>query len=162
MDNNKKKNKSVDKDMVIDDLDLLAEIVKTSNLLDKVRDVFYKKHNLSKIQYRTLYFLHLVEEKGITLSDLSEKLGITRPATTTLIDRMEAAELAKRASIEGDRRSMKVIITHKGKQIIEEMAPESEKFNLGLSDFLSNEEKNALYKLIIKVQKELTKSINEL
>lgn len=140
-------------------LDLMTEIGKVANLIDKIRDTFYKKYNLSRIQYRTLYFLYLVDEKGSTLSDLSEKLGITRPAITTLIDRMESAELVKRVSIEGDRRSIKGVITDKGKKIMDEVIPNSESLKSTFFDFLTNEEKDILYKLIIKVQNELTGKI---
>ena len=135
----------------IDSLDLLAEISKAAELVDKVRDKFYRNFRLSRIQFKTLYFLYLVEEDGFTLSDLSEKLNITRPSVTTLIDRMEKAGLVKRSSNEGDRRSIKAVITDKGKEIMDDVLPNNEIFKLSILDFLSEEEKDVLHKLIMKV-----------
>lgn len=140
-------------------LDLLAEMSIVADLVDKIRDKFYKNFNITRIQVKALYCLYLADGEGFTLSELSEKLNITRPSVTALVDRMASAGLVERFSNKEDRRSIKAIITNRGKEIMDNVIPNDKIFRLSVLDFLTEEEKQLLNKLIMKIERELTNKI---
>jgi len=51
-----------------------------------------------------LVLAHLSHEGSLTAADLSKRVGMTSAAMTTLIDRLEAANLVKRVPDQRDRR----------------------------------------------------------
>ena len=141
----------------IDLIDLFTEMVKVSQLLNKIHDQFYKKFQITQIQFRALSVIYVCEERKVKLSVLSEKLNITRPSVTTLIDRMECAGLVERYSNKDDRRSIGVVITDKGREIMKTVLPNNKAFEISIADFLTEEEKVNLYKITIKLKEELNK-----
>lgn len=145
----------------IDLIDLFTEMVKVSQLLNKIHDQFYKKFQITQIQFRALSVIYVCEERKVKLSVLSEKLNITRPSVTTLIDRMECAGLVERYSNKDDRRSIGVVITDKGREIMKTVLPNNKAFEISIADFLTEEEKVNLYKITIKLKEELNKKIKK-
>ena len=137
-------------------MDLFTEMIKVSQLLNKIRDKLYKKFEITQLHFRVLSIIYISEEKKVKLSVLSEKLNITRPSVTALIDRMECAGLVERSSNKDDRRSIGVLITDKGKEIMKTVLPNNKDFEASIADFLSEEEKENLYKITIKLKEELT------
>ncbi|SMB79609.1 MarR family transcriptional regulator, 2-MHQ and catechol-resistance regulon repressor [Desulfonispora thiosulfatigenes DSM 11270] len=136
---------------------LLMEISKTAEILNNINDKFYKKFKLTRVQFKALLFLYSCTSEGITLSSISEKMDITRPTTTSLIDRMVASGLAERVDNEDDRRSIRVIITDKGKEIMKEVLPDNEVFKSTILDFLTETEIETAYKLTMKIKQGLIK-----
>ena len=137
-------------------IDLFTEMINVSQLLNKIKDQFYKRFQITQIQFRALSVIYVCEERKVKLSVLSEKLNITRPSVTTLIDRMECAGLVERSSNKDDRRSIGVVITDKGKEIMKNVLPNNKAFEVSIADFLTEEEKENLYKITIKLKEELT------
>ncbi|HEX9026587.1 MAG TPA: MarR family transcriptional regulator [Clostridium sp.] len=137
-------------------IDLFTEMINVSQLLNKIKDQFYKKFQITQIQFRALSVIYVCEERNVKLSVLSEKLNITRPSVTALIDRMECAGLVERSSNKDDRRSIGVVITDKGKEIMKTVLPNNKAFEVSIADFLTEEEKENLYKITIKLKEELT------
>jgi len=137
-------------------IDLFTEMINVSQLLNKIKDQFYKRFQITQIQFRALSVIYVCEERKVKLSVLSEKLNITRPSVTTLIDRMECAGLVERSSNKDDRRSIGVVITDKGKEIMKSVLPNNKAFEVSIADFLTEEEKENLYKITIKLKEELT------
>lgn len=134
------------------DSELLTLITKVSDLIHDVREKFYDKFDLTSIQFRALLFLFLADKtEGLTLSDLSEKLSVSKPNTTSLIDRMEAKGLVQRVNNSEDRRSLKVLITDKAEKIMYEIQPQNTRLDQSLLDFLTRKEKENLYSLILKM-----------
>ena len=142
-------------------IDLFTEMINVSQLLNKIKDQFYKRFQITQIQFRALSVIYVCEERKVKLSVLSEKLNITRPSVTTLIDRMECAGLVERSSNKDDRRSIGVVITDKGKEIMKSVLPNNKAFEVSIADFLTEEEKVNLYKITIKLKEELTQKFLE-
>lgn len=136
-------------------LQILNTIGKVSQLIDEFYDRFYKEFKLTRVQFRTLYFLYLKGEEGLTVSDLSEKLNIARPTTTNLVSRMESNGLIQRISNKEDRRLVIISLTVKGEEIINKVLPSDEEFKLSILDFLTEEEREGLGKLMNLIEKEL-------
>nr|WP_261776617.1 MarR family transcriptional regulator [Clostridium botulinum] len=129
-----------------------------SELANRINDEFYKQFKLTRIQFRTLYFLHVFMKEGCSLSELSKKLRISKPSASNLIDRMVSSELVTRILNSEDRRSIKILITSKGIKIIEQAINRDKDFRLQILNFLSNEERQTLYKILVKMEKNMTEN----
>ncbi len=152
-----KENKELDINN-ISSLKLLGVISKTSNVIQKVLDKFYKEFRLSETQFAALYLVYLNGKEGITLSILGEKMNVTRANITTLMDRMVSRGLVERISNENDRRSIKAVITNNGIEIMKSIFPKYEEFTSMLLNFLNEKEKERFHELLLKIQEELTEN----
>ena len=61
----------------------------------------------------------LTEREGISQQELAERLYVTKGNISGLIDRLAAAGLVERRSIEGDRRSHAIFLTPAGRDLAE-------------------------------------------
>lgn len=60
---------------------------------------------------------HMKEKEGIDkvkMSDISRRMGISKPAATQAVDRLVEREMVKRINDENDRRTVYIQITEKG------------------------------------------------
>lgn len=137
------------------DLDILKEIFAVLKLTNKYYGKLCKKYSISEIQFEVLYLLHMNGDNGIKMSTLGDKLGMARSGVTVLVDRMVLDRLVKRNHDSDDRRIIKIILTEKGKEIIWSVFPRNDIFNVSILDFMKQEEKELLYKLIIKTKERL-------
>jgi DNA-binding MarR family transcriptional regulator len=62
----------------------------------------------------------LTEREGISQQDLAARLYVTKGNISGLIDRLEAAHLVERRSIEEDRRSHAIYLTQQGRALAEQ------------------------------------------
>lgn len=85
----------------------------------KITAVMRKQAEEMKIP--TSYFEVLsfvLENQSPTMKDISQYLNITPPSATTIIESMQKKGLIKRISEPKDRRSIKIILTTKGKDFL--------------------------------------------
>lgn len=142
-------------------LEIVKSISKVAKLIDGFYEKFYKNFKLTKVQFKTMYFIYLNGDEGLTISELSNKLNIKKPTTTNLVYRMESNGLVKRVSKEGDRRSVIISLTENGEEIINKVLPSDEEFKLSILDFLTEDDKEKLGKLMNAIEKELTAKLLE-
>ncbi len=131
--------------------DLLSLVFQTSAIVNSYVNDFFKVHHISRVQFRTLYILFPYGKEGISLSELSEKLLVSKPTITTLIDRMVNNDLVQRRSI--NKRSTNAVISEKGVKIMQVLLPLEQELRYTLFMFLDDEEKITLQKLLTKVIK---------
>jgi len=79
--------------------------------------------DLTLPQYALLYQLMLLG--AVSMTEISSRLGITKPAVTSLVDRLEEKKFLKRAPNAEDRRVILLEILPKGKKVITEILGES-------------------------------------
>lgn len=60
---------------------------------------------------------HLAKHDGLTMSDLSEKLGIRLPTLFTMVDRMEATGTVRKDKDKADKRTSRIFLTSKGEKL---------------------------------------------
>ncbi|WP_411682168.1 MarR family winged helix-turn-helix transcriptional regulator [Clostridium thailandense] len=132
------------------------EIVKVSELINRVVEECYKKFELTQVQFKVLYYLYLCGDEGSTSSSLSKKLEVKKPSVTTLVDRMTSKGIVIRKENEKDRRCTKVIITEEGKKILAEILPDKENFIASLLGVLPEEQMKILHESLIKIRQRLT------
>lgn len=98
--------------------DLIYKLAQAGHMIDHELDAALEAHGLSVAKLGVLR--HLAEAEGpITLGQLAERLACVKSNVTQLIDRLEAEGLAKRVPDQEDRRSVRAVITDKGRQSYE-------------------------------------------
>jgi len=97
--------------------------VQTADAVLKYSDAhFYKKARLSSIKYTTLRIL-AVNGGTMTPSEIARWTLREKHNITTLIDRLERDELIVTERSKKDRRSINVILTDKGRKVLEQSIP---------------------------------------
>ncbi|MCY6482947.1 MarR family transcriptional regulator [Clostridium aestuarii] len=134
---------------------IMGNFIKTTFLIDKIFDMYYKKIGLSKTQFQCLYLVYLVGDEGIALSELGSRMCVTKANMTSLVDRMQSKGLIYRVNNPEDRRSIKTMITKEGKKVLNEVLPEYKKFSSEIMMFLTIEEKQMTNDILEKIQKYL-------
>ena len=142
------------------DLDVFKEIFIVLKLANKYYSILCQKYNITEMQFEVLYLLHISRDNGLKISKLGNKLEMARSGVTLLVDKMALAGLAKRCADAEDRRIIKVMITEKGNEIMKEIFPSNEIFKVSSLDFMKQDEKELLCKLIIKTKEELVSKVS--
>ena len=87
----------------------------------------------------------------LTPSDLVEQTMVTSGAVTKRLDRLEGAGLVERRVAGGDRRSRIVVLTEKGRELIDRAAPEHFANEARLLEPLTRAERATLARLLGKL-----------
>lgn len=142
-----------------DDLEILKELFMVLRLTNKYYSRLCKRFNISEVQFQVLYLLHASSENSIKMSTLGDRLDMARSGVTILVDRMALAGLVKRRPDPEDRRIINITMTEKGKEVMKEIFPTNDVFKVSALDFLQQDEKEILKKLIVKVKERLEKKV---
>lgn len=88
---------------------------------------------------------------GMKVSEISERLHVTPPTVTQLINSLEKEELVERTIDPNDRRSVNVRLTGKGIEVTRQAREAFKETFLGLIDYLGEEDSDKLAELLSKV-----------
>ena len=139
---------SADEDPRIPELAKIATILQRRFLLDLFRKTSAKR--LSIPQYTLLGFL--AAESGVPMGHLAKQMGHATSATTGLVDRLEAAGLVRRQSVQGDRRQKLVEITPKGRELVGKMQAELRQHLGGILSRLDVADQDAWVRIYRKME----------
>ena len=103
----------------------LLNIYYTASMMKKRADVFFGQFGLTDVQYNMLALLHYESGDlgGLSQAQLSDMMLVTRANITSLVDRMEKAQLVRRTAHANDRRYNIVKLTTKGRKLYEKVEP---------------------------------------
>lgn len=108
--------------------------------------------NLTSNELRILSSLRRNKQKGLTPSDLKQELLVSSGAVTRQIDRLVKLGLVERYQDTDDRRSVKISLTPKGREMIDHMISVSANDFLSmLIHYLSKEEQKVLEIILRKL-----------
>ena len=107
--------------------------------------------DLTLSQYALLYQLMLLGT--VSMTEISGRLGITKPAVTNLVDRLEEKKSLKRVPHSKDRRVILLEILPKGKKIIAEIQGRSLQLLLRAYDQFSGKEHQIISRFYATVSK---------
>ena len=110
---------------------------------------------------RNAVFYLMNFEKGTNISDVAKHLKISRPSTTTLIKKLEKYGLVERVSDPDNDRSTIVRVTRKGEQYARAQKRYRDRMAVRVSEELTEEEKEILYRGLCKLNQFFVESINE-
>jgi len=101
----------------------LLNIYYTSSQMKKRADEFFARYGITSVQFNLLELLlrQAEEDEGLTQAELSRMMLVNRANITSLIDRMEKADLVVRTPVPGDRRYNAIKLTGHGREVLLEV-----------------------------------------
>ena len=136
----------------------LLNIYYTASCLKKFADVFFKPLGLTDVQFNVLMLLGYQSgpKGGLSQAQLSDMMLVNRANITTLIDRMEKADLVVRTAAAKDRRYNIVKMTAKGKKLFARVEPLYAKQINKIIAALKEAEQKRLIRTLEKIRPTLT------
>ncbi len=135
----------------------LLNIYYTASMMKKKADGFFGQFGLTDVQFNLMNLLYYESGKdgGLSQAKISEMMLVNRANITSLVDRMEKAELVTRTSHANDRRYNIIKLTSKGKNLYTKVEPHYlEKVNAVMSS-LNNIEMKHLTETLEKIRSKL-------
>ena len=132
-------------------------LYQASNLMHKQGARFVEEFGATTQQWAVLGALArpLVREKGMTVKDLIEFLGVSRQNLTAVLDRLEAREWIARIKDKDDGRSRRIRLTRKGATTWTGMMEPIEAFYAAALTGFNHEEQITLYRLLDRLKTSL-------
>lgn len=110
--------------MIPSDIEVGEEehIIRIINLISKLSSTIRKKisSDLRRVGLKSVDFVILktLAGGGVTPNKLADRLGLTKPAITYTVDRLEHRGLVRRQRNTGDRRRLMITLTKKGRRVL--------------------------------------------
>jgi DNA-binding MarR family transcriptional regulator len=103
----------------------LLSIYYTASIMKKRADDFFGQFGLTDVQFNMLNLLYYEsgKEGGLSQAQISDMMLVNRANITSLVDRMEKAQLVTRTAHAKDRRYNIVKLTGKGKNLYTKVEP---------------------------------------
>src|SRR5690606_15127027 len=89
-------------------------------------------------QLRLLNFLY--QEEGLSNANLADRLYVTRPSVSALLERLDRGDFIRREIHENDRRAIRIWLTDKGRAAISQAHDELFEFTGQLFESLNDSE----------------------
>jgi len=124
----------------------IRTIFATSGLLDPVRLSIWDREGLTVTQLRLLVFLS--EEAGLSNADLADRLLVTRPSVSALLDRLERGGFIRREVAPHDRRGICIWLEDRGRQAVESSIAECGEYLANLIGGMDDAELDAITKAL--------------
>ena len=103
----------------------LLGIYYTASIMKKRADDFFGQFGLTDVQFNLMNLLYYEsgKEGGLSQAQISDMMLVNRANITSLVDRMEKAELVSRTAHANDRRYNIIKLTSKGKHLYTKVEP---------------------------------------
>lgn len=123
---------------------------------EQLEEMAKQKTDLKNLTSRQLYCIELIHSmENPTLSELTEKLKITKASTSVMLDRLEEHGFIRKVISDNDRRSAHVHLTDKGDKAAHLHADVHKQFATLLTKELTDSEKDILIVLLNKAIKSI-------
>ncbi len=113
----------------------ISALFRASALLDPIRLTLWDRENLTVTQLRLLG--HLAEQEGLSNAELAERLYVTRPSVSALLERLERGGFIRREVAPNDRRSICIWLEPRGRAVVESLREELRDYAAGLMESMS-------------------------
>jgi len=97
----------------------LLNMIRTAAILQKESDRFFARFGVTDAQFNMMMILKDSGEEGLSQQELSQHLIVTKSNVVGLVDRLEKAEYLKREAHSTDRRFNRIVLTPRGKELVE-------------------------------------------
>lgn len=128
--------------------DIAKAIKKTNNQILKDESELVRKYNLTPSQYGVLECLYIKGDKCI--NELIKSQISTSGTMTVIVKNLEKMQYVKKEIDMLDKRFFKVVLTDKGKYIVESILPERQNKLKDFADTLTDAEKQELLRILYK------------
>jgi DNA-binding MarR family transcriptional regulator len=93
---------------------IMCHILLIETVMMRLANRICEAHDLTFTQWMALSCISHEGKIGITHSDLSRRLMLSKAPITAIVDRLESAKMVRRVADKSDRRVSRVVITAKG------------------------------------------------
>jgi MarR family 2-MHQ and catechol resistance regulon transcriptional repressor len=100
----------------------VLNIIRTASVLSSAGEQLFRQFDLTEAQFNVLFSLKY-NPRHVTQTDLGRRLVVTRASITSVLDKLEAKFLVARESVPDNRRIYHVVLTEKGRRLIEQVEP---------------------------------------
>jgi DNA-binding MarR family transcriptional regulator len=94
----------------------IDQLYRVSALLDYMRLHFWDSQQLTVTQLRLLGIL--LDDEGLSNADLADRLLVTRPSVSALLDRLERGGFIRRETSPVDRRGIRIFLEPRGREAV--------------------------------------------
>jgi DNA-binding MarR family transcriptional regulator len=114
--------------------------------------IFAKDKGLTMAQFGAM--LHIYHKVGCAVSDIGSDLGVTNSAASQMLERLVQLNLIIRSEDPSDRRVKQIVLTDKGRQILQEGSLANRNWLEDLACKMSSDEQEMVRKsLVILIEK---------
>ena len=138
----------------------IINMVKTVEMMRCVYDSLFEKYGISEPKFSVMLLLY-TEADGMPLSDIGEKMLVSRANMTGLIDRMERENLVEKCLNPKDKRSTIARLTEKGHALFNSVKDDHIAFSRQMTRALNTQEKESLNGLLEKLQGDIVSCFGE-
>jgi len=133
----------------LDDIHLCFQVLTLAAAIDRDCARQLAPHGLSEGRFVMLFLLDAAPA-GLAPRELAERAGVTRATVTGLLDGLEHASLVERQADVLDRRALRIVLTHQGRQLTRQLFEQHGRWIAGLFCNLSQQERSQLALLLDK------------
>ena len=101
----------------------ITTFFQASALLDQIRLRIWDRENLTVTQLRLLG--HLRDREGLSNAELADRLYVTRPSVSALLERLERGGFIRREVSPNDRRGIAIWLEQRGREAAENLRDET-------------------------------------
>ncbi|MCA9823570.1 MAG: MarR family transcriptional regulator [Dehalococcoidia bacterium] len=116
--------------------------LRSFGLLDQVRLQLWDAAGLTVTQLRLL--VYLAEQEGMGNAELADRLMVTRPSVSALLERLERGEFIRREISPDDRRGICIWLEPRGREAVAQMRAEIRGYAHRLMADLTDAESDAI------------------
>lgn len=127
----------------------MAEYFKASALMEPLRLRIWDTEGLTVTQLRLLMIV--AEAPGVSNAELAERLYITRPSVSALLERLERGGFLRRDISPTDRRGICIKLEERGQRVCTQVSAEVHDYAAGLMQELSDADLCELQKALSKM-----------
>ncbi len=99
---------------------IYSALVRSHMLLSESDDRFFERYHLGKTRYYAL--LHIDQQPGISLSELSKRLLCTKGNTTRIVRGLEQEGMIARQVDPHDNRAVRLLLTERGANLLKDVS----------------------------------------
>ena len=130
----------------------VQEIITTGHWITDSVSKELKEYGIYEPQYNVLRILGTADGKPVTVNEILEQMVQKSSNVTRIVDRLVNKGLVLRTLSEEDRRKMDIVITDRGKALLEKLDVKVHAFHRPMSNNLTVKEAETLKKLIQKLK----------
>lgn len=123
--------------------------------MDKSINQLIKQYGITIIQFKPIVLLEHNQEEGLSLQELTEKIGIDKANVTRVINDLLNKNIVYKSDLK--QRGYKIKLTEKGLKVATKIKQEKEKMDEKLLSCFNEKEKQQFFSLIIKMCKSISK-----
>jgi MarR family transcriptional regulator, 2-MHQ and catechol-resistance regulon repressor len=129
----------------------IVNLIFTNNWLTEKIKLFLEKEDITPQQFNILRILRGSSPEPLSTLQIRERMLDKMSDTSRIVDRLVAKELVKKSSCKADKRLVDVVITDKGKKLLEKLDAKNDEMD-GMVATLTEAEAKTLNKLLDKVR----------